>query len=291
MIVRRFAIRCARASESRYRESDSPEQITGIIVTGAGTFLIRYAVIGSLNEKLSRSDYSYHREDAEGDVYGRSCVGGRELTVENAVDSVGKLVALATTSTTTNALLNLSTENNRLYSLDDRSGIVVTDGIEIADVAIVVVGTGGIRGNVSFSTVENYILFQSGDALEGLTSANSEASLKLEEDVISDVDLIKSVIERNLIYTDVSPENLCALGLNVGRSGENFLSEGSKIYTCILVAISVTATIENPFSVYAHRSSQILVTSEGSVSVFLHCNFSSFKVLKAHSTIMIWSVI
>jgi hypothetical protein len=287
--MRGLAIRCAHASESGHRKSNGSKKIAGVIITGTGTFLIGHTVIGCLNKQLRRSYYSDDREDAEGNVYRRSVIRGTELTVKHAIDSIGKLVALTATASTT--LFDLCTENDRLYRLYDSGGLIVTYGIKIANVAIVVVGAGRIRSNSTFSAIKNYILFKSGNTFEGLASAYAQARLKLEEDVISDVDLIKSVVKRNLVYTYVCPKYLCALCLNVGSRCENFLSECGKIYTCILEAISVTATVENPFSVDAHCSSQILITSEGSVSVFLHCNFSSFKVLKAHSTIMIWSVI
>lgn len=281
MRMRRLALGRTRASESRHGESDGSEEVAGVVVAGAGAFLIGHAVVGSLNEKLSRSYYSDNREDTEGDVDSGTVAIGAKLTVENAVYSVGELVALTAAITSARTFLNLSTENYGLYSLYDSRRLVITNGIEVTDIAVVVIGCGGIGCNCAFSSVKNNVLLKRSNTLEGLASAYSEARLKLKEYVISDVYLIEAVVKRNFVYTYVRPKYLCTFGLNVGSGSENVLTESGKIYAHILEAISVTATVENPFGVDAHRSSQILVTSEGSVSIFLHCNFSSFKVLKS----------
>ena len=157
--VRRIAVGCAGTSESRHGESNSPEQITGGVIACACAFLIRHAVIGSLNEELCGSDDPDHREDAEGYVYSRTRSRGRKLTVEYAVDCVGELVALTGTATATAALLDLGAEDDGLNSLNNGGGIVVAHGVEIADAAIVVIGTGGIGGDSAFAAVENDVLY------------------------------------------------------------------------------------------------------------------------------------
>ena len=280
MRMRRLALGRTRASESRHGESDGSEEVAGVVVAGAGAFLIGHAVVGSLNEKLSRSYYSDNREDTEGDVDSRTVAIGAKLTVENAVYSVGELVALTAAITSARTFLNLSTENYGLYSLYDSRRLVITNGIEVTDIAVVVIGCGGIGCNCAFSSVKNNVLLKRSNTLEGLASAYSEARLKLKEYVISDVYLIEAVVKRNFVYTYIRPKYLCTFGLNVGRCCENILAVGSKIYTHILVAISVTTAIKYLFSIYAYGRAGILITTEGSISVFLHCNFSSFKMLK-----------
>ena len=291
VIMRCLTVGRGGASEPRYRESNGSEKITGVILSSAGTFLVGYTVISSLNEKLGGSDYPDHRENAKGYVYRGASARGTKLAIKNSVDNVRKLMTLTTASTATSTLLDLRAENDRLNSLYDRSGVIIAHGIVCADIAIVIIGARGVRGHVSFTAVQNHGLLERGDALEGLASAYTETRLELEEDVISDVNLIESVVKRNLVDTNVCPKDFRALSLDVGRGSQNFLSKGGKIYARILEAISIAATVEHSLSVDAHGSARVLITAEGSVSVFLHCNFSSFKVRKAHSTIRIWSVI
>ena len=276
--MRGIAVGRGSSPEARHGECDSPEQVTRIIVSGTATLLIGHAVIRRLNKKLSRSDNSDHRENTEGYVYRRSCIARANLTVKNSVYHVGQVVTFASASANAGAFLDLGAENDRLYSLNHGGRIVITYGIKVANIAIVILGAGGIGGNVTLASVQNHVLFKSRDALERLTPADAEACLEFKKNVISYVNLVKSVIERNLVNSNVCPKNLSTLGLNVCCGGENFLTVSGEIYTGILEAISVTTTIENSLGVYANGSAQILITAEGSISVFLHCNFSSFKV-------------
>ena len=276
--MRGIAVGSRSSPKARHGERNGSEKVAGGILAGTAALLIRHTIIGSLNEKLSRSYDPDHGKNTEGYVYCRSCISRADLAVKNSVYHVRQIVALATASATASTFLDLSAENDRLHRLHDGSRIIVAYGIKIAYIAIVIVGAGGIGGDVALASVKDHGLFKSRDALKRLTSADAEARLELKKNVISYVYLIKAVIERNLVNADVCPKYLSTLSLYVGRGGENFLSVACKIYTGILEAISVTATIQNSLGVYADGSAQILITAEGSISVFLHCNFSSFKV-------------
>ena len=287
MVIGGIAIGCCGASESRHRERYGSEEIAGVVVCRTATLLIGNAVIGSLHKKLSRSHYSDHRENTEGNIYSRAGSSGTKLTAENTVYHIGHLTAIASASTaaTTATILDLGSENNRLYRFYDGSRVVIAYIIMIAHIAITVIGARGVRGDISFTAVKNHILLKCGDTLEGLASAYTETRLKLKKDVISDIYLIKSVVEWDLINTDIGANDLGTLGSHIARGGKYLLTVGGEIHTGILEAISVATAVENSLRVYAYRSAQILITAEGSISVFLHCNFSSFKVLFAHSTI------
>ena len=260
-----------RRTELVYRESHVFEESAGVIVASRRyAFLIRYRVVGGLNEELCGTDYFDYGEHSERDVEPRSIGDEAKVSIYSCADILGYLGSLIYRALAASGLNNLRVKNYGFNRLDICNGVIRCSGIEIAYIAVVVLRSGAERNSLPFSAVKDNILLDDRNSGEVLAPAYSKARLALYKYIVADSDLIEAAIERNLINTDISPEQFRTAGPHAGGRGECLLAEIRKVYARILKAIAVTTAIEHTVSVYAHRTPAVRRKAERYISVFWH---------------------
>ena len=137
-LLRGVLRRTVSTSELRYGERDASEESTGIIVVcSLSAFLIGHAIVGSVNKKLCGTDYSYYREDSEGNVDLRSCGISDETIAEYVSHTLGNIrIFAAGTGAGASAFGHLRAENNGLNGFNDCGGSVGCCRIQVTNAAI-----------------------------------------------------------------------------------------------------------------------------------------------------------
>ena len=260
-----------RRAELVYGESHVLEESAGVIVASSGyTLLIRYRVVGSLNEELCGTDYFDYGKYSERDVESRSVGDETEVSVYSCADILGYFGSLIYRALAASGFNDLCVKNYGFNRLDICNGVICCSGIEVTYIAVAVLRSRAERNGLPFSTVKDDILLNNRNSGEVLAPAYSEARLALYKYIVADGDLIETAIERNFIYTYISPEQFRTAGPHAGGRGESLLAEIRKVYARILKAIAVAAAIEHAVSVYAHRSPAVRRKAERYISVFWH---------------------
>ena len=231
----------------------SEERARILAITARSTFLIGDAVICALHEKLGGTLEPYDREYAEGNVKTGAVCDYARLATETAFYLFGKLAALTGLAGTV-AIAYSRAEHYGLYGFNNGNGIVGCGRIQRTDAAEAVCRIRCIGYCPALATVKNNLFFDCSESSEGLTSSHAYAGLKLNLNVIANSDAVKSTIKGNLVYSDVCPKELCRSGSDVCRISENFFTACAEIYSCILKAISVTATVKHSLCVNAYCS-------------------------------------
>ena len=114
------------------------------------------------------------------------------------------------------------------------------------------------------------IFLGDGDTGKILALSESEARLALDQNIVTDGDLIESAVERHFVHTDIRPEEGRVSRAYIGRIRENFFTECAQIDTRVFKAVSVAATVEDTVGVDADRSLSVTAETVCQISVFRH---------------------
>ena len=177
------------------------------------------------------------------------------MTVHSVYHYLGNIVSAATAAVAAlvDALKHVNSENDWLCYLDNGGGQIVflaaglNAGAEIRDVSAAAEGA-----YVAIATVKNDLLIKYGDALKFLSATVSDARLKYELNVETDVDGVKASVELYGIKANVS---FCDAGaFNSDASGvlDYFPAEICQKYSCVFKAITVSARVKYSVSLYTN---------------------------------------
>lgn len=250
---------------------DIAEQVAGVIVVCCGhTFLIGHAVVRRLYEQLCGTLDTNDGKDAEGNIQVRIVRLKNELTVHHLADGIGDIVAIIQRAAVGTFAIDLGAKNDGIHALYDGNGIVVADGIQIADAAVVVSRIGGKGCDSSLSAVQNDVLLQNGQSLKYLTTTDAKAGFAFNFDKIPHGDLIESIVKRDLVDSHERPKRLGRTSTNAGCVGNDFFAEARQIDARVFKAISVAATVKHALRIDAYRSTVVKGESVCGVSVFGH---------------------
>lgn len=255
MRVRRLCRSCTRKLGNRERHS--AENAAGIIVGGRNALLIGNNVLGSRDYKLTCANNSHDGENTDGYCQKSSVVivVVTEIAVHSVDDYFGNVVSTATAAVAAivDALKHVYAENYGLCYLDNGCGQVVFLAARLnACAEIRDVSTAAEGAYIAIAAVKNDLLIKHGDALELLSATVSDASLKDELDVETNIDGVKASVKLNGIEADVSFCNAGAFNSDCGSMLDYFFSEICEKYSCVFKAITVSARVKYSVSLYTN---------------------------------------
>ena len=190
---RRFSV-CSPAELADGKRDRAEERARVVIVRCRRAFFVGHAVIGRLDQQLRGSLNPHDRENAERYIKVQSLVALYDFPVQSFTDIIGKIDGFVCRAgaAAVAGTFHLGTENHRVYGFDISDGIVVPRGIQITDAAVVVLGTRRIRNRSSLPAVKNNVFLGDGDTGKILALSESEARLALDQNIVTDGDLIQN---------------------------------------------------------------------------------------------------
>ena len=229
------------------------EECTGVILFSRHTLLVGNTVFGSIYNILGASDYSYDRENAQGDSK-ISSVAVRKRSIDRRTNMFGNIVAATTTATMLPRLFDLYSEYYRVYYLYNSGRKIPYRTTGFGDRA-------EVRGicaafeyaYVTFTTEKYNLLFKNCNTVKFLTASAAQTSLKGYFNVKSDSNSIKSPVESYGINTNICPGYTCAFCANVCCVLKYFVSKIGKQNFYIFKAVFISTGIKNSVSFDAYH--------------------------------------
>ena len=242
------------------------EYPTGVIFVSDYAFLIGHCILGSVYEILCGTDDANDREYAyRYNELAFVMLAVAESAVYSKCDILGNVLAAATTAARIAVVLfhYLCRKNNGVDNFYHCLGDVLFAAAGLGDAAEAIAGGASEYAYVTFAAVKYYLLFNDRDAFKFLRTSRGEARLEEELDIKSYCERVKSAVELNGIYTDISPRDRRLLRSYCSCTVDNIITAVGQIYTNVLKTVSVPARVEDPtrFNAYAlfarlgHRAS------------------------------------
>ena len=237
-----------------------------IILVSDYAFFIGYCVLGRGDEVLRGANDPHYRENTySNDKLSLAVIAVREMSVKSNRDILGNIVAAATAATRIAFVFfnDLRGKNNGIDDFYHCLGYVLFAAAGLGYSAEAIAGGASEYAYVTFAAVKYYLLFNDRDAFKFLRTSRGEARLEEELDIKSYCERVKSAVELNGIYTDISPRDRRLLRSYCSCTVDNIITAVGQIYTNVLKTVSVPARVEDPtrFNAYAlfarlgHRAS------------------------------------
>ena len=254
------------------------EHLARIVGRRGYTFLFGNRVFGAVDKILSGALDSHDGEEAERNGQDLAC----RLTVDSAVYAAAYGFRQIGSGKARMAIMafarfhGFGIENDRIGDLENgdrqiRSGLfrvcaaaeVLRSGFALKDI------------DVALAAVKDDLFLYDGDSFDLLRSAHAGADLAYDLDIHRDADLIKTAVERYGIHMYVRANHLGALRANASASFEKIASRIRKINDDVLIAVLITAAVENPICIYIYRITALSAACRRSISDIWHKNFPS----------------
>lgn len=266
-------------TEFTHRERHRTEETARVILNGSHAFLIGNAVFNRIDEILCGTLNSYNGKETEGYKKGVCLPFVYQITVYLRIYAVGNLVycTAALAAATMRGLNYLCAEDNGIHGFEDSNRQIGGAGLMAADAAgteAVCLGFALEYADIAFASEEDHFLFHNSHTVKLPHIAGADAGFKYDFYVDFNAELIKSAVKGNIVDVDIGPQHLCVLGSDNRCPFDDFLTAAGQIYFYVLIAVLVTAGIENTVGVDADHVSFPVLTER--ISVISHFLFHTF---------------
>ena len=264
-------------AELTYGELHLTERRAGVYLS-AVTFFFGNAALGGTDKILTLAFKTNDREEAERyEKLSVSCgVTFREVSAKATGDTFGKLVGVAEATTAlilasyyakveSNWVCNLAYRKGEISALAFSEGSGYTAGFSV---------TRTENTDVSFATVENYLLVTYGKTLKFGYLARTHTRLKRQLDVKTNVHGIKSAIEFYRLYAERGADYLGVFYANIARFLYYLLTAFVKEYLNVLKAVLILAAVKNSCYVKDYRF--LTRTARKAFIIIRHFCYQSF---------------
>jgi hypothetical protein len=203
-----------------------------IFLTGRNAFLVGHTIFRRVDKKLSRSDKSYDRKQPK--RYRQETVAVVDVICEGRFkltnDVFGKIAATAAAICGERKLIkNFDVKNDWVCRLNNSCRRTVSRISYFVTARAMVVGLGTENVYVLFTSEEHDLFVYRCYAFKFKRLIISNTRFKRDLNIISDIYRVKTTVESNGVYTDVSPRDASFFSSDVSCSCDDILP----IITCI----------------------------------------------------------
>ena len=231
------------------------EHLAGIVYAGRDAFFFGNAVFRTVNEVLRGAFDTHNGEESERHGEDLAAIVCRSAA-ETAANTFGQIVDIdaAGTALTFADVNDLRGKHDGIYHFENSGREIVAGGFRmIAAAEILRADLASENVYVAFAAVKNHFLFNDGNAVKFLRSAEAGANFNGQFDIHGDIDLIKAAVKGNAINVYVGAKDLRAFGADVACSFDQFVSAFGKINGNVFKAIFIPTAIKDPIGVYIYR--------------------------------------
>lgn len=240
-------------------EAHLPENGAGIRAAVRCGFLIRQAEIAGREYQLNQTLHAYDGKHADGDIYSLRADIVHKIAVEIVPYIVGNSVGRYAADTERMAsLFYLYIQTNGIrhfHGYGGESRLYFALQILGRRTEVVAFGIRGINRYVLFGTVKNDFLVENGKALDYFRFAHAQADFKGHAEIETDDYLIKSLVERDRIKTDMGIDNFDTFAADSGGSVNYLLIAIAEMDSDVLQTILIFREVE--YLVHANAAKRV----------------------------------
>ena len=267
-----FGTRIGVGEKLGIREGHFRENRAGVARVGGLAFPFGDGKAALGQDKLNFPFHSYHRKDAEGDIYVIYAVAVSKRSFEALGDGGGYRIDAHTAMTEGSAPLDeLTVEADGLGYLEHdarhiRLGIAAK--VAFVEAEAVVFGVGGEDRNVLFASVKDKFFIEGAKAFYLFYTSAAEAAFEGRAEIISDVYLIEAFIEGDGLRRDADVYDLDFFTSYRTGAVDYVAGKIGDVDAQVLEAIFIAGGIEN--FIDADAAKTVFVAAGNAVLSFRH---------------------
>ena len=258
------------------------EHLAGIVCGGRDTFLFRDGVFRAVNEILRGALDAHNGEETERN--GEDLIAGiaGKSSVQAVADRFGKIIDVDTAGMAMAfaGISDLRIQNDGVNDFKNGSRQIGSGIFRMAASAEILRADLTAEDiDVALTAVKDDLLFDDGNAVDLLRSAETDADLCRDLDIHGDADLIESAVKGYAVHVDIGAKNLCAFRAHVACTFDHFARTVGKIDADVLKAVLVTAAVKDAVGVYIYRFAAAAAIRRGISGIRHNDNHSFHKMI------------